>query len=328
MDRSVQNVQNPSDEVKHRLRYTVTRIVHRAQRTRVVQALKRLKRPFALWPVVVRLASPFRSRTRHLHRQSQLATGPRLRAPAWALLALLFLGAGVGFSASAIMGQLGAGHGSNQPDFTLASNPATLNAPQGQVATFSVSMNSINGFAGSVNLNVSANPNIQNATYNLNPTSVSLFAGSGLGTLTIDVSSTTPVRDYFLILSGSSGRLNHSVTIILEVTPPPQPNFQIQSSLSTINVTQGTTVSNTITLISIGSFSGIVNMSATISPSSGSSPTLSLNPNKVTLLSGGTASVVLTITTTGTTNRGAYWILVQGISGGLSNTTTINLMVQ
>ena len=290
--------------------------------------MKRLKRPFALWPVVVRLASPCRSRTRHFHRQTPLGSSPGPRAPVWAILALLLTGAGVGFFTSTIIGQLNAAHGSNQPDFILASNPATLSVSQGQIAIFTITMNSLNGFAGSVNLNVSANPSIQDATYDLNPTSVSLFAGSGQGTLAIDVPPIAPVRDYFLVLSGSSGRLSHSVTIIMEVTPPPQPNFQIQSPQSAINVTRGTSVSNTITLTSISGFSGMVNMSATISPSSGLSPTLSVNPNRVTLLSGGTANVVLTITTTGTMTRGAYSILVQGISGSLSNITTVSLLVQ
>jgi len=61
---------------------------------------------------------------------------------------------------------------------------------------------------------------------------------------------------------------------------------------------------------------------------SGSSPTLNLNPNRVTLISGGTRNAALTIGTAGATLRGAYTIVVLGVSGTLASSVSITLTVQ
>src|SRR5438309_7442346 len=75
-------------------------------------------------------------------------------------------------------------------------------------------------------------------------------------------------------------------------------------------------------------FSGTIMLSVSISPSNGSSPTIALNPNKVTLSPGGTASAVLTVTTTGTTSPGSYTVTIQGANGNLSHSATLSLLVQ
>ena len=167
-----------------------------------------------------------------------------------------------------------------------------------------------------------------NATYSLNPSSVSLFTGSGTSTLSILVPANAGLNDYLVTVTATSGRLSHTVILILQVILPPSPNFQLQPGQSAINVTRGSMGSTAVTLTSIGGFSGIVNVTSVISPGGGSSPTLNVNPIRVTLLSGGTAGVVITITTSGSTSLGTYWITVQGVSGTLSNTVRISLTVQ
>jgi uncharacterized membrane protein len=247
--------------------------------------------------------------------------------PTWSLLILLLLGVGVGYYANTIVGQVTGARASSAPDFIIESNPGALSVPQGQIGSFIISMNSLNGFAGSVDLNVLARPSL-NATFALNPVSVSLFTGSATATLTIPVPNNAPVNNYLLTVTAMSGSLAHAVTLILQVTPPPAPDFQLQAQQSAINVTRGSSGSMTITLTSIGGFSGIVNMTSSISLGGGFSPTVGLNPTKVTLLSGGMASVLMTINTTGFTTRGVYSITVQGISGTLSNNVSISLTVQ
>lgn len=306
----------------------VVRVATRIRKTRLVRVLKRVKRPFALWPIIGGLAKPFRARKIHVNQTAPASPKLRWRAPAWLLVVLLLVGAGTGYFAPTIMGDLQGTRAPSVPDFNLGSTPASMTVPQGQLATFVVSMNSLNSFAGSVNLNVSVTPTMTNATYNLNPTSVSLFTGSATATLTIPVPATAPVKDYFLLLTGVSGKLFHSVTLVLQVTLPPSPDFQLQTGQLSINLTRGSGETSPITLTSISGFSGLVNVSASVSPSSGTSPTVSANPNRVALLSDGTSSVVLTVTTYAWTTTGPYNIVVQGISGSLSNTLTISLNVQ
>ena len=290
-------------------------------------AIRRIKKPRVLRLVIAGLGKPFHGGRASLAKHAVAA--PRLvrRVPAWSLLILLLLGVGVGFYANTIIGQVTGARASSAPDFTLRSSPGSLSVPQGQIGSFIISMDSVNGFAGSVDLSVTARPSL-NATLALNPGSVSLFTGSATATLTIPVSNNVPINDYLFTVSAVSGSLTHTVTLVLLITPPPLPDFQLQAQQQAINLTRGFSGSMTITLTSIGGFSGIVNMTSSISPGGGSSPTLALNPTRVTLLSGGTASVLLTINTSGFTPRGVYLITVQGISGSLSNNVSISLTVQ
>jgi hypothetical protein len=241
---------------------------------------------------------------------------------------MLLLGAGVGFYASSIFSEVAGIGGPTTPDFALATNPVSMTAPQGSLASISVSLTSLNSFAGSVNLNYTLTPGITNVTIALNPGSVSLLTGSGSSTLTVSVPASAPLSTYTIIIDGASGKLSHNVTSILRVVPPPSPDFSITSSPSSMNVTRGSATSATLTLTSIGGFAGQVNLTTSISPSNGSSPTLTLNPNRVTLLSGGTGNAVLTINTTGATSLGVYTIVVLGVSGTLSNSVSITLRVQ
>jgi hypothetical protein len=303
-------------------------ILDQIGRTRLGRGLRRVRKPRLLRTMIVGFSRSLLVRRVRAAKPVDVTASSRRRMPAWSMLILLLLSAGVGFYASTIVGQVTGAKGSSAPDFTLGSNPGTLAVPQGQVASFLIVMNSLNGFAGSVSLNVSASPGIVNATYALNPASVSLFTGAGSATLSIPVPASAVVNDYLLTVTAASGRLSHTVILILQVTLPPSPNFQLQPRQSAINVTRGSTGSMAITLTSIGGFSGIVNVTSVISPGGFSSPTLSVTPNRVTLLSGGTASVVITITTSFSTGLATYSITVQGVSGTFSNTGMISLTVQ
>jgi len=301
-------------------------MVRRAGRLRPVQVLRRLKKPFAIWPVIAWFARPFR---RHSKQASGSSLSPRLRKPlpAWSLLIVLLLGVGLGYYGSTLLSQV-EGTGTSIPDFYIAVTPASAIVSQGSFVSLTVQLSSLNSFAGSVNLNATTSPMITNATIALNPASASLLTGSASSTLTITIPLTAQVRTYSIMITGTSGRLYHEITAIVQVNLPPAPDFQLSANPASMNLTQGTSGTSTITLTSIGGFSGIVDLTVTSTPSSSSSPMLSVNPNRVTVLAGATTNVVLTISTSGTTARGSYSIVVQGIDGNLSNTVTVTLRVQ
>jgi hypothetical protein len=305
-----------------------SRIVLKVFRMRLVRALKTLRKPFPLWPIIAAFARPFRTLAHQGLGHTQLTPKLRRSLPAWSLLMLLLLGVGVGFYASTIFSEVAGIGGPTTPDFTIGTNPVSMTAPQGSLAAITVSLTSLNSFAGSVNLNYSLSPGITNVTIALNPGSVSLLTGSGSSTLTVSVPASAPLSTYTIVIDGASGRLSHNVTSILRVVPPPSPDFSITPSPSSMNVTRGSATSATLTLTSLGGFAGQVNLTTSISPSNGSSPTLTLNPNRVTLLSGGTGNAVLTANTTGATSLGTYTILVLGVSGTLANSGSITLTVQ
>src|SRR5256886_14595721 len=152
---------------------------------------------------------------------------------------MLLLGAGVGFYASTIFSEVAGIGGPTPPAFTLATNPVSMTTPQGSLASISVSLTSLNSFAGSVNLNYTLTPGITNVTIALNPGSVSLLTGSGSSTLTVSVPASAPLSTYTIRIDGTSGRLAHNVTSILRVVPPPSPDFSTSAAPSSMNNTRG-----------------------------------------------------------------------------------------
>lgn len=310
------------------MRDTILRITNRARRTRLVHALQRMKKRFNILALIARSARRFQRLRVRPRAGIHVSEKMKRPFPAWTMLTVLLLGAGLGYFVPIAVNVLTGTAQSNTPDFTMGLSPASTIVPQGGFIAVTVSMNSLNGFAGSVSLNATTSPGIANSTLGLNPSSSSLLTGTGSAVLSITMPNNAPVGSYSLKITGTSGRLTHAVTEGLRVTVPAPPDFQIQASPPSITIVRGSADSGTITLMSVGGFSGVINIGASVSPSSGTSPTLSLSPNRVTLLSGGTANVLLTISTTGTTAVGTYSVVVQGLSGTLSNTVTITAVVQ
>jgi hypothetical protein len=73
---------------------------------------------------------------------------------------MLLLGTGIGFYASTIFSEVAGIGQSTTPDSNLATNPVSITSPPGSLTSFTVSLVSLNGFAGSVNLNYTLSPSI------------------------------------------------------------------------------------------------------------------------------------------------------------------------
>src|SRR5438132_9828215 len=99
-----------------------SRILPRTFRIRLVRVLKSLRKPFALWPLIAAFARPFRTVARHGSGRVQLAPKLKRPMPAWSLLIVLLVGAGVGFYASTIFSEVAGIGQSTAPDFTIGTN--------------------------------------------------------------------------------------------------------------------------------------------------------------------------------------------------------------
>lgn len=106
---------------------------------------------------------------------------------------------------------------------------------------------------------------------------------------------------------------------------PADSSFTLTNS-GNITVSPGSSNTATITVTPSSSFSGTVSLTCevTTSPSSATSPTTcSLSPTSVSI-SGTTAETsTLTATTTSTTSTGNYQITVTGVSGSVTESTTV-----
>lgn len=214
----------------------------------------------------------------------------------------------------------------SKPDFNIETIPASLTINRGTLATFMIRLSSLYNFAGSVNL-TTTQP-FPGTILAANPNSVSLFTGNATSTLTGFVPSNTPLGTYTTNVTGTNGRLSHTVQVFLVVTPAAPPDFTINANPNTIVLSRGTSASASLTLSSITGFSGTINQTVTISPAVANGPTATLNPTTILLPSGGTANSLLSVSSSGTTPRGTYTIYVLASSGALSHSVSISLTVQ
>ncbi len=213
------------------------------------------------------------------------------------------------------------------PDFSIsasATSPASFAA--GNSANSNITLTSLNNFAGSVNLAASTTAPATGLTFSFSVNPVTLTpGGTGTSTLTISTTASTPAGTYTIAVTGTSGSLSHPVTVAASVVGP---DFSI-SSPTTLSIVQGSSANSTITLTSHNGFSGSVALSVAVSPTG---PMASVSPISVALLSGGTGTAVLKVSTSSgaysSTATGSYAITVTGTSGSLSHSVSLSITVQ
>src|SRR5215831_3717554 len=150
--------------------------------------------------------------------------------------------------------------------------PKVAATPLGKAETakFTLPLNPLNGFSGSVNLAVSALPNGVAATFGTNPTTTSSL-------LTLSATGTATVGTVTVTITGTSGSLTSTTTISLTVNP--QGSFALSASPNSLTLVQGATGSTTITVTPQNGFNGSVSLSASGLPAG---VTASFNPSSAT----------------------------------------------
>ena len=203
------------------------------------------------------------------------------------------------------------------PDFALTANPSSVTFTSGATGSFIGTESAQNGFTGTVNLSPSTSPST-GLSVTCSPTSIS--GGSGSSTCTLNSST---IGTYTATITGTSGNLVHSASVSVTVTQPSTPDFTLAANPTTLTIVQGSSGTSAINMSSINGYSGIVNLSASISPSG---PVTSLNPTSITLARNGAGSSTLSITS-GTAPLGSYSVNVTGTSGSLSHSVIVTFSI-
>jgi|GEM_PF-190453 len=193
------------------------------------------------------------------------------------------------------------------PDFSLSLSPTRFSIPQGGSESNTVTVTGINTFSGAVNLSVIGLPT--GVTASFNPVST-----TGTSTLTLTAANTTPAGSQTITVTGTSGSLTHAIYVSLVVTA--SPSYAL--SASPASVAQGGSGASTVSVTEISGFTGAVSLTASGLPSG---VTATFSP--ATTISTST----LTFTASGTAPIGPATVTVTGISGGLTQTTTVALNV-
>ena len=195
-------------------------------------------------------------------------------------------------------------------DFSLSVSPSSRTVSQGNATSYSVTITPSNGFTGSVSLSLAGLPVGANGTFSPNPATTA-------ATLNVSTASTTPEGSYVLTITGTSGSLTHTTTVTLVVTPAP--DFGLSAAPSTASVAAGGRASYTVTINSLNGFSGAVMLSVSSLPPKASA---SFNPDPAT-----TSSTLTIRTNRGQTPPGSYTVTITGMSGGLTHSVSVNLVV-
>ena len=212
------------------------------------------------------------------------------------------------------------------PDFLISANPSMLIIPAGINASSTITLTSINGFSGMVQLSTTSPlcPQPQCTTWFVTPTQVSLAAGGSANAFLV-IMAANMADSGTISISGTSGGLVHQTTVAFQVQAA-STDFSLTAFPSFFRIPAGTTVSSQIQLYPNG-FSGSsfsVALSAAVSPPNGLTATL--NPTIVTLSSFSVYST-LTIGTLATTPVGNYTISVTGSSSGFTHSVIVYVQV-
>ncbi len=195
------------------------------------------------------------------------------------------------------------------PDFTVSGSPASQTVIQGGSTNYGVTLASVGGFSGPVTLSATGLPTGATGTFNINPATTT-------STLAVTTAASTPAGTYTLTITGVNGSLTHIATVTLVVNVPP--DFSVSGSPTSQSVIRGSATSYGITIAPVGGFSGSVTQSVTGLPT-GATGTFSPNP--------ATTTSNLAVTTGATTPAGTYTLTINGVSGSLTRTTTVTLIV-
>ena len=198
------------------------------------------------------------------------------------------------------------------PDFSVSSTPNSLTTLAGTQTATTITMNSLNGFTGTVSLSTTLP-----SGWTANP-STNTITGSSSYQLAITPPVGTAAGTYTVTVTGTSGSLTHTATISVTVTTP---NYSLTANPTSLSVSQGSSGTSKITVNPLNGYAGTVTLSARTTTSR---ITFSFSPNPIA--AGNSATLIITVPST--TSRGTYTVTVTGLdTSGLTHQTTISLSV-
>ena len=200
--------------------------------------------------------------------------------------------------------------------FTVSATPASVTVQQGTSASYTITLTTASGYAGTVNFSVSGLP--ASTTPVFSPASLT---ASGTSTLTISTSSVSPVTPpgtYPLTISASDGVSTATTQVVLVVNAIADFGISISPTSQTVN--PGENAGYGVTISSSAGFTGVVNLSVSGLPTGA---TATFNPSSVQ----GSGLSSLSIVPAANTAPGTYALTITGTSGPLVHTATATLVI-
>ena len=193
-----------------------------------------------------------------------------------------------------------------QAGFSLTpSGPQPKAVDPGEVATATIDVTSIGGFSGLVTLTCAVTSNVVTSSPPVCAPVSQSVTPSAIASLTFTTLG-TPAGAYTITVTGTSGSIVETTTLLLNVVDVPQDyTLAVTTGVSPSSITAGNGAQATLTVTPIASYNGSVTLSClSITPTVTAAPACSFNPPTVQVTSGPTPTSVLTITTIGTLTTG------------------------
>jgi hypothetical protein len=205
--------------------------------------------------------------------------------------------------------------GASTGDFSLSTNPMLLTLQDGAASTLAVTANALNGFSGSVAVQISGLPSGVTAT----PSMLTLTAGTPQNvsfTATNASAGSTEIE-----IQGTSGALSHSLDLLTNITSGPGFSLSVAPMAQTVTIGNATGATVAVTAAALNGFSGQVSVTLSGLPTG-----VTANPTTLTL-SPGTAQNI-TLTAGQTAIVGTSTLTFNGADGSITGSTTLPLTVQ
>ncbi len=216
----------------------------------------------------------------------------------------------------------------SSPDFALDASAQTSGPHLGETTSYRLDLTSLNSFNGTIDLLLSLlgpvpayPPSIALSSPTVSVSSENPTASS---ILTFSTNSTTSLGQFLIGINATSGTVFHQAMIAVDVAPP---DYTITTNPSNLTLPQGTSKNSTITVKSLGAFTGTVTLQAF--PQFFNSPlTVLLSTNSIELNSTnpqGTA--ILTVKAPPGAPPGIGGVSINGVSGNVYRSTFVAVNV-
>ena len=210
------------------------------------------------------------------------------------------------------------------PDFTVSANPGSVIVPLGYWAETMLTITSLNGFEGTIQLNAPVGPSTGLAGAGFS-TGMTLSPNDNVNT-DLQLTPGDIPGNYNLTIVATIGSVFHSLVIPVTVSPVSGSDFttRLWGSYSTL---QDWDIAIQEQLVSLGGFKGQVTLSATVTPNIPNAPAFSLLPSTVDLSAGTLAGYTAIVSTTMSTPVGNYIVAITATNGTMSHVYQAIMMV-
>jgi subtilase family serine protease len=199
--------------------------------------------------------------------------------------------------------------GQQVPGFWMSSTLSTVGLNPGSSTSDTIRVTDAGGFTSAVTLAVTSTlPSGVTASFAPNPS-------TGNAVLTLTADSTATQQSVPVTVQGTSGSLSQSTTFTLAIHTP---SFSLAPSYPSLVVDQGASNATTVTVTPLYGFTGSVNLSVTGLPAG----TTALFGSPTT-----SSTSTLAFNVGSSTVPGNYPLTITGVSGSLTKSTSLTLVV-